>query len=1097
MKELFVGRSNENNVVISNPYVGRRHCKLIYNDDGSFAIEDLQSRNGTYVNGRKIRGTVKLKAGDVVKLANEVVLKWADYFKNEDSSKNPVDPTPTPSITPSPAPLSPDQNPMLYNCNKKPDEVYGVFEKQMLDIMETYKSNCLLPEIAVSPTHYSCDVISLAVNEYRKNFSDFVQMARKVEDKYSLMKAEYDDDMQKLDNLYQYTLISNRDVNAGMNTIRLVNEKKTLTQNLYLRLKDKVLSEMKHISMIFEDKHPSLYPHKYEMALASDNCWRALERADSDFQNVLYVGDSCSIFNMFEESLQMCKREYQPFLISTNLLFYYNGKTKRQCEEVVNSIAGRLLMSLPSGAVKIYMVDANDLEGTCSEFKGLNRDVFKIYAQSTEINKLLEETLQHIENVLQNMLVGTNLTLADYNSGKTNKEPYRLLIIKDFPCGFYGEAVPLLKKIVSAGIRAGVSVMFMMNDDEINMSDDSLKAYRIINPEYIEEYCAKYSFITSEFPCGKSSAKWKMNFEMLSENILYDIVRVVNKGFEIKTESVFYLTDYLPNQKEWWTGRSASMVEIPFGISSNKAITQLRITQESGQNSAVVIGIPGSGKSVFLHSIILDAAIKYSPRELQMYLLDFSGVEFNVYATHKLPHARVIAPEAEREFGLSVLRELREEGVRRMNLCRDNDVTNIVELRKKDETLVMPRIMVIIDEFQKIFEVENDAISREANSIIHIIIQEYRKFGINLILATQRVPSSYVLPKDLIANRIVFKSTPNDFSALIDWQYGVALPALKTGQCIYNAESGASFANVLSQGFFVPKRDIDKLLGDLKEKAIPAGTDNSDLLVFRGNDLPDIGRIAMPQEFSFKYSIPEIVPAFLGQSIAISDSDVYVALQKESSNNILIVGGEKDVAQKIALYATLTTTIPHENESANYYLFNFMRPTDPQFSMLSEYFDNVMFNVNYVEKIADVKEILTNIKEEIDARKQDENRDLSHIYLAFFAFQLARIFDRGGRRGDDVSEEGQLLDYIIKQGPAMGVFTILQVDKLEGLTRIGTSLSYFIHRVLMQMPEPESVKLMDSSLASKLYVMNRPSSKYRAFYRDQNRNITIKFKPYK
>lgn len=59
MKELFVGRSNENNVVISNPYVGRRHCKLIYNDDGSFAIEDLQSRNGTYVNGRKIRGTVK------------------------------------------------------------------------------------------------------------------------------------------------------------------------------------------------------------------------------------------------------------------------------------------------------------------------------------------------------------------------------------------------------------------------------------------------------------------------------------------------------------------------------------------------------------------------------------------------------------------------------------------------------------------------------------------------------------------------------------------------------------------------------------------------------------------------------------------------------------------------------------------------------------------------------------------------------------------------------------------------------------------------------------------------------------------------------
>ena len=47
-------------------------------------------------------------------------------------------------------------------------------------------------------------------------------------------------------------------------------------------------------------------------------------------------------------------------------------------------------------------------------------------------------------------------------------------------------------------------------------------------------------------------------------------------------------------------------------------------------------------------------------------------------------------------------------------------------------------------------------------SIIHVIIKEFRKFGINLILATQKLAdiNSSILPRDMIANRIVFKCSP-------------------------------------------------------------------------------------------------------------------------------------------------------------------------------------------------------------------------------------------------------------------------------------------------------------------------------------------------
>jgi hypothetical protein len=419
-----------------------------------------------------------------------------------------------------------------------------------------------------------------------------------------------------------------------------------------------------------------------------------------------------------------------------------------------------------------------------------------------------------------------------------------------------------------------------------------------------------------------------------------------------------------------------------------------------------------------------------------------------------------------------------------------------VQYRKKNPNAVMPRLLVIIDEFQKIFEVENDAISKEANSIIHIIIQEYRKFGINLILATQRIPSSTVLPRDLIANRVVFKSAPNDFSALISWQ-GNMMPNLKTGQCIYNAESGAAYANEQAQGFFIPLHDIEKLVDELNDKAHAQGYDNSSLIVFRGNDQPDFKERRLPQRYMVVEDMPDEVPVLLGQSIAISDTDVSAVLRKESSNNLLVIGGDKDVAQNVILHASLSTTLFHTADSARFYLFNFMRPTDPQYQLPSDNFASMPFPVALIEKVSEVKDALTEVKHEIEARKQDETCALSHIYLSFFAFQLGRVFDRGGRRGDDVSEEGQLLDFILRQGPSYGVFTLLQVDKMDGLSRIGTPLTAFRHRVVMQISENESIKLMDSPLGNRLFVMNRPSSKFRAFYRDNDRNITIKFKPYK
>jgi len=65
-RSVTIGRKNENDIVLKDPYVSGRHARLIL-DEGAFFLEDLDSANGSYLNGDRIMDVVKLKNGDRIK----------------------------------------------------------------------------------------------------------------------------------------------------------------------------------------------------------------------------------------------------------------------------------------------------------------------------------------------------------------------------------------------------------------------------------------------------------------------------------------------------------------------------------------------------------------------------------------------------------------------------------------------------------------------------------------------------------------------------------------------------------------------------------------------------------------------------------------------------------------------------------------------------------------------------------------------------------------------------------------------------------------------------------------------------------------------
>ena len=65
-----MGRSGDNDVVVEDLYVSRRHAAVLVHHDNNFVLHDTASKNGTYLNGSKIGGPTPLRPGDEIRLCN-------------------------------------------------------------------------------------------------------------------------------------------------------------------------------------------------------------------------------------------------------------------------------------------------------------------------------------------------------------------------------------------------------------------------------------------------------------------------------------------------------------------------------------------------------------------------------------------------------------------------------------------------------------------------------------------------------------------------------------------------------------------------------------------------------------------------------------------------------------------------------------------------------------------------------------------------------------------------------------------------------------------------------------------------------------------
>jgi S-DNA-T family DNA segregation ATPase FtsK/SpoIIIE len=760
----------------------------------------------------------------------------------------------------------------------------------------------------------------------------------------------------------------------------------------------------------------------------------------------------------------------------------------------------RFLTGLPPGKVRFTILDPVGLGDNFAAFMHLadydeKLVTGRIWTEPREIEARLTDLTEHIASVIQKYLRNQYKSIEEYNRAAGEvAEPYRVLVVANFPANFTPEAAKRLVSIAQSGPSCGVCVLAGV-DAKAAMPRDfqlaDLEAASLVLNWKDGRFAPKEPAL-APFPLTLDAPPDPATVAQLVRRVgaaSKDAVRV-----EVPFEYI------APRPEEVWTKSAAKGFDVPVGRAGATRRQSFVLGRGTAQH-ALIAGKTGSGKSTLLHALITNLALNYSPDEAELYLIDFKeGVEFQWYATYQLPHARVVAIQSEREFGLSVLQRLdgilRERG----EAFRDAGVNDLAGYRDHlkshgDGTGKCPRILLVVDEFQQFF-VEDDKLAQEASLLLDRLVRQGRAFGLHVLLGSQTLCGAYSLARstiDQMAVRVALQCSDADAQLILSKDNSAARLLSRPGEAIYNDQNGLVEGNDPFQVVWLSEEKREDVLRGLGERA--AGK-YPPPLVFEGNTDADPARnpalgaaLAAPAE-------SKAPTAWLGDPVAIKAPTAAV-FRPQGSAHLLMVGQNEDAAR--GLFAAALIGLSAQVARGAEPVFTLFDGT-PDDADDADTLRRIAARLPGLARTPDrpaLPAALAELAAEVERRQKGEAGRAPRFLFVFGVHRFRELrkgdddFSFGRRGGDRETSPAERLAAILKDGPGVGVHVVTWCDSLTNLTRTFDRplLREFGMRVLFQMSPTDSSTLMDSPAASRL-------GRHRALFLKEEQERPEKFRPY-
>lgn len=590
-----------------------------------------------------------------------------------------------------------------------------------------------------------------------------------------------------------------------------------------------------------------------------------------------------------------------------------SGRSK-DCAAIITGTLSRIVHSTPLKHLQVLVFDPK-IRGTLGGFaplRSINGSSFPqpssdAGAYTERVQASLARSVTNAETISTSGATSLRSLWADRG---IPEGVATVLIILDYPFGVNEELNSLLiRAALSAGAN-GTTVLVQTENAASTGGVDTAALHEHLHHLELLDERIRSSHYPENMVIVPDAAPDPKSISSIVELAAREAASIV--GPTIPLGSV--LTDDLERP---WSHSSEHALDFPIGLSGKSTLSLSMRTSNPPLPNTLVGGAVGQGKSNLLLDIIYSIATRYSPKEVEFFLLDFKrGLEFKRFDSDEhgngwLPHAKVLGLESDLAFGNAVLRYVHNEMDRRSRLFKSKNAGSIDDYRMATGHTIA-RLVLVIDEFHVMLEGDDDE-SDEALDLLETLAKQGRAYGIHLILASQTLSGvkKLAIKGDAIFGqfplRLSLKNTASESQTILSQGNTAAADLVYRGEVILNRNFGGNPATDNERGV-VAYAETTWVRG-LQQRLWAIGHD-SPPLVFLGNDwaiLKDTDISECLGADPDTHQRGEIV-LLIGRPVAVDRAPAHCVLAKDTDQAVAVIGSSNELA-RAALRSILLSAV--------------------------------------------------------------------------------------------------------------------------------------------------------------------------------------------
>lgn len=415
-----------------------------------------------------------------------------------------------------------------------------------------------------------------------------------------------------------------------------------------------------------------------------------------------------------------------------NIVINYSDQSEDHAIDLLNQLVMNILLSLPVTKVHCNLINCSKDPWARFLAKNIDSRIVDVIYESGRVPMLYSKLSKLMEDDSNNL--GCSLERKNMEDG-TIYRPYEIVVLNANDANNRGELTSLFKN----GANSGIYFIVMNNKDEqppYAQNDSILNLTSVIQTINADDdffmgvpmdIVQKANIFTRDREWMPAATKYINDRSVVK--VFHDWEAIINAPYPENSPELSAIIGY-----EQGTG-------VP---------VKYKMDIAGSHYHSFVIGGTGSGKTSFLHNIVLSFALKYKPEDLELYLIDLKGPEFGRYKQLQQAGA-VLVDKSDDLITYEVIGSLVKKMLTRKEMFADSG-GDLAKYNKIHPNNPLPQILLIVDECQNLFKTnsENPELARKIVDAITIIATEGRAFGIHLLMATQSLNNCPLLDQGVL-----------------------------------------------------------------------------------------------------------------------------------------------------------------------------------------------------------------------------------------------------------------------------------------------------------------------------------------------------------